>query len=36
MEKVIDKILLASDNINKLNEINSFFDGKIKFILPKR
>jgi len=35
MEKVIDKILLASDNINKLNEINSFFDGKIKFILPK-
>lgn len=28
------KILLASNNLHKLNEINSFFEGKIKFILP--
>jgi Xanthosine triphosphate pyrophosphatase len=35
MEKAIDKILLASNNLHKLNEINSFFEGKIKFILPK-
>lgn len=28
------KILLASNNLHKLNEISSFFDNKIKFILP--
>lgn len=27
-------IVLATNNLHKINEINSFFEGKIKFIIP--